>query len=112
MKQLQCSVIIPVFNERKGIEEFIHSLYHQTRSPDEIIVIDGGSTDGTYEYLQQQEKEGKLQVHRYLSNIAQARNFAVQKAHHDIILCTDAGCKVDKYRCEKSCKYTRQATRK
>jgi len=57
MKQLQCSVIIPVFNERDGIEEFLQSLYNQTRSPDEIIIIDGGSKDGTYEYLQEQSKK-------------------------------------------------------
>lgn len=101
MKNLQCSVIIPVFNEKEGIEEFIHSLYQQTRTPDEIIVIDGGSTDGTYEYLQRQQEEKKLHVYRHLSNIAEARNFAIQKAHHEIILCTDAGCKVDNHRCEE-----------
>ncbi|MEI8092105.1 MAG: glycosyltransferase family 2 protein [bacterium] len=90
MEHLQCSVIIPVFNEKEGIQEFMTSLYQQTRAPDEIIVIDGGSTDGTYEYLQEQADEKKIIVYRHPSNIAEARNFAVQKAHHDIILCTDA----------------------
>ena len=96
-----CSVIIPVFNEKEGIEEFMDSIYTQTRQADEIIVIDGGSTDGTYEYLQTQATQGKLKVYNYPSNIAQARNFAINKAKHDIILCTDAGCKVDKKRCEE-----------
>ncbi|MBU1626845.1 glycosyltransferase family 2 protein [bacterium] len=45
MKKLQCSVIIPVYNEIDGIKEFLDSLYAQTRKPDEIIVVDGKSTD-------------------------------------------------------------------
>ena len=86
----QCSVIVPVYNEKAGIEKFIQSIYQQTRQPNEIIMVDGGSTDGTREYLQTQVQEGKLKAFSYPSNIAQARNFAVQKAKHDIILCTDA----------------------
>jgi len=101
MRKLECSLIIPVFNEKEGIKEFMTSLYEQSRSPDEIIIIDGWSTDGTYEYLLQQSEEKGIQVYKHISNIAQARNFAIQKAHHDIILCTDAGCKVDKHRCEE-----------
>lgn len=101
MQKLECSVIIPVFNEKEGIKDFLQSIYEQTRHPNEIIVIDGGSTDGTYEYLQTQDKQGKLKAYRHPSNIAQARNFAIQKTKHEIILCTDAWCKVDKHRCEE-----------
>ena len=39
-------------------------------------------------------------MYKHLSNIAEARNVAIAKASHDIILCTDAGCKVDSHRCE------------
>lgn len=101
MKQLQFSVIIPVYNEKNGILEFLESIYQQTRKPDEIIVVDGKSTDGTYEILQEEAKKWRIVVFSHACNIAEARNFAIKQTHHDIVLCTDAWCKVDQHRCEE-----------
>ncbi len=41
------SVIIPAWNRKHLIGETLQSICRQTRVPDEIIVIDDGSTDGT-----------------------------------------------------------------
>ena len=43
---MQLSIIIPVFNEASLIRPFLSNLRERTRGA-EIIVIDGGSTDGT-----------------------------------------------------------------
>ena len=43
---MQVSIIIPVFNEASLIRPFLSNLRERTRGA-EIIVIDGGSTDGT-----------------------------------------------------------------
>lgn len=101
MKQLTFSVIVPVYNEKNGILEFLESIYQQTRKPDEIIIVDGKSTDGTYEILQEEAKKWRIIVFSHACNIAEARNFAIKQTHHDIVLCTDAWCKVDQHRCEE-----------
>lgn len=43
------SVVIPTLNEDRRIGLLLHDLRHQTRVPDEVIVVDGGSTDATVE---------------------------------------------------------------
>jgi rSAM/selenodomain-associated transferase 2 len=45
---MQVSIIIPVFNEARLIRSFLSNLRERTRGA-EIIVVDGGSTDGTYQ---------------------------------------------------------------
>ncbi len=47
------SVIIPVKNEAKRIKTIVDGLYRQTYRPIEVIFVDGGSTDGTIELIQE-----------------------------------------------------------
>lgn len=45
------SVVIPVHNGIQHLPETLASVLSQTRVPDEIIVVENGSTDGTLEWL-------------------------------------------------------------
>jgi len=45
------SCVIPVFNAESWIGESLDSVLGQSRPPDEVIVVDDGSTDGTAEVL-------------------------------------------------------------
>ncbi|MCD6452487.1 MAG: glycosyltransferase [Acidobacteria bacterium] len=45
------SIVIPVFNQLPYTKECLESIRKNTGAPYEIIVVDNGSTDGTYEYL-------------------------------------------------------------
>ena len=83
------SVIVTVLDERETIKELVGALAGQTVRPVEIIIVDGGSTDGTWEILQ---KDKRLKAYRIPGNRSVGRNFAISKAKSRIIAITDAGC--------------------
>lgn len=93
------SLIITVKNEAASIESLLKSILNQTKQPDEVLLVDGGSTDDTLAkataYLQKKttkhiQKKWKLITHP--SNISQGRNKAISLASHPLIAITDAGC--------------------
>lgn len=89
------AVILTVLNEAESIAGLLDSLAAQTRPPDEIIVTDGGSTDGTLDILAEYAKRLPLRV---LSapgaNISQGRNAAIRAATATIIAVTDGGVRL------------------
>lgn len=48
---MKLSVVIPVYNEEKHIKSCVQSLLNGKRVPDEILIVDGGSTDNTIKIL-------------------------------------------------------------
>src|SRR3972149_3758303 len=45
------SFIITLLNEEKDISAFLDSLFEQSALPEEIVIVDGGSTDNTLDIL-------------------------------------------------------------
>lgn len=89
------SVILTVLDEASSLPRLLDTLAGQTRLPDEVIVCDGGSTDGTRQLL---EDEGRLPlqvIHHPGANISQGRNLAIEAAGGDVIAVTDAGVRLD-----------------
>lgn len=95
---MKVSLVSTMLNEAKGLPEFLASLKAQKRPPDEWVVVDGGSTDGTLDLLQRFAASAAFPV-RVLSdpgcNIAKGRNRAIREAAFDLIAVTDAGCHLD-----------------
>lgn len=56
------SVITPAFNREKYIKETVDSVLAQEGVDFEYIVVDDGSTDGTYEILKEYSEQGKIQL--------------------------------------------------
>jgi glycosyltransferase involved in cell wall biosynthesis len=87
------TVCIVVFNGRQHISDALASVANQSYSDLELIVIDGGSTDGTLEVLN--EYAGKITklVSEQDSGVYDAMNKACAMAHGDWLIflgCDDA----------------------
>ena len=91
---MRISVITTVLNEAASLPRLLDSLAAQTRSPDEVIVCDGGSTDGTLALLEAERRLPLQVIRRPGANISQGRNAAIAKATGEIIAVTDAGVRL------------------
>ncbi|MEC9274099.1 MAG: glycosyltransferase [Candidatus Neomarinimicrobiota bacterium] len=77
--QNSVSVIIPVFNRAKLIYRSINSVINQTCPVNEIIVIDDGSKDGTYDLVKRDFPQVIL-IHQENKGVSTARNVGIKLA--------------------------------
>ena len=97
---MRVTVICTVKNEAASIERLLDSLMAQTRPPDEVIVTDGGSLDGTVTVLREYAKRAPWPLRIEClpgANISVGRNQAIHEASHAIIASTDAGVWLDRW---------------
>lgn len=87
------SLITTVKNEEHSISAFLSSICRQTRLPDEVVIVDGGSTDATVALIREW-KGLNIRCVEHQSNIAAGRNIAIRLAAYDTIAVTDAGCQL------------------
>ena len=98
-ERLTISVIATVLNERGNVSDLLDSLESQTRVPDEIVIVDGGSTDGTLQMLESRATSSDLPLvvlSRPGANISVGRNLAIGAATGPIIASTDAGVRLER----------------
>jgi glycosyltransferase involved in cell wall biosynthesis len=94
---MKVSVITTVKNEQATIGSLLESLVTQTRSPDEVVIVDGGSTDETVARIKTFSQSSPVPVRLLVRpgyNISQGRNAAIKVAHGPVIACTDAGVRL------------------
>lgn len=95
MAEKRFTIIATVRNEAGTIRSFVDSLLAQSRKPDEILIVDGASTDGTLGILEEYAAQGLLRVISRPCNIAQGRNLGIAAATGTHLAVTDAGCRVN-----------------
>lgn len=90
----QISVIIPAFNRAPYIEETLASVFEQEYPNIEVLVVDDGSSDGTYEILEKYRDQGAIELltHAGRANLGQsaALNFGLRKASGEYIAFLDS----------------------
>jgi len=95
------SVAATVLNERDDIDSLVESLIRQKLSPAQVIIVDGGSTDGTWERLEAARakyptllpiRDESCSLQRCPGPIARGRNVGIAAASSDVVACADAGC--------------------
>lgn len=82
------SVIIPTFNRKDMLLEAIKSVFTQTLPPDEVIIVDCGSTDGTKEVVQKYHQSISF-IETKISGASAQRNIAIFKANGNYIAFLD-----------------------
>ncbi len=87
---VKVSLVATVKDAAEHVGEFLESVRAQTLPADEIVIVDGGSTDGTLVLLRRAEDVALLEAPG--ANIARGRNLAITAATHDVIAVSDADC--------------------
>lgn len=86
------SIVIPVYNVERYIDECIMSVINQTYQKLEILLIDDGSTDSSYDICcKYSERDNRIQViNKKNGGQASARNLGIDKATGDYIYFLDS----------------------
>jgi len=98
------TIIVPCYNEEDVIIPSLKSIIAQTYKNLEILVIDDGSKDKTYDLAKKFEFSDKQRSLRVLSKInggkSRALNYGLKYAKGKLVCCVDADSKLDKYAIE------------
>jgi glycosyltransferase involved in cell wall biosynthesis/GT2 family glycosyltransferase len=91
------SLITTVLNERASMAALLDSIAAQTRPPDEIVIVDAGSDDGTCDIINDYLARG-LPARLIVvpgAGRAQGRNLAIRRSRGEIIASIDGGCEAE-----------------
>lgn len=90
------TILMPVFNEKRTIQEIIARV-RALPLPKEVIVVDDGSTDGTRELLKgiRSDRELKVVFHSHNQGKGAALRTALRHARGDVVVIQDADLEYD-----------------
>jgi rSAM/selenodomain-associated transferase 2 len=89
------AVVVPALNEAAVLPDTLHSLLAQARPPDRLVVVDGGSADGTADVARRAGAEvlvvpGRGRGGQVAAGVAACPEDVIVVAHADMLLPPDA----------------------
>jgi glycosyltransferase involved in cell wall biosynthesis len=90
MKRQSISVVMPTYNSARFIAEAIDSILGQTVVPDQIIVVDDGSSDDTRQVVSRYTDARIEYIWQPNGGVSSARNAALDAARGDFVTFLDA----------------------
>ncbi len=81
------SVIVPVYNGEKYLKECLDSILSQTLSDIEIICVNDGSTDGSYDILENYKlKDSRIKIiNKPNTGYGNSMNVGIQESQGEFI---------------------------
>jgi len=92
MKNLpKISLVVPLYNKVNEVERAIDSIFAQTIQDFELIIVDGGSTDGSLDVIKKYENDPRYHlIHQVSKGLPAGRNEGIAVASTNFIAFLDA----------------------
>lgn len=87
---MKISIIVPIYNSENYIEKLINSILFQTYKNYELILIDDGSTDNTYNVIKKYEKDNIKIFKKNNEGVGETRKFGFNAATGDLVFFCDS----------------------
>ncbi|QNH54520.1 glycosyltransferase family 2 protein [Selenomonas timonae] len=86
------SIVIPVYNVKQYLPRCMESVFSQTYTNYEVILVDDGSTDGSGELCDSYAREhvSCLAIHQQNGGLPAARNTGLSRARGDLLMFLDS----------------------
>ena len=83
------SIVIPLYNKERFIKETLDSVFNQSFTDYEIIIVNDGSTDSSVFIVNAIEDQRITVLSNQNKGVSHARNFGISKANSDLIALLD-----------------------
>ncbi len=99
---MNITVIIPTHNRAYSLSRALDSVFSQSVLPNEVIVVDDGSSDGTYGLIEQKYPQVKT-IYQHQQGVSAARNRGIREAKSDWIAFLDSDDEWLPHKLEQQC---------
>lgn len=85
------SVVVPLYNKVSEVTRALDSIFAQTYQDFELVVVDGGSTDGSLDVISKYASDPRFHlIHQISKGLPAGRNEGIAETHGDIVAFLDA----------------------